>query len=92
MLGLATNYALSITWVFNQRSVSSRYMEFVIFAWTGIVGLGLNELFMWTFTDIGNQHYTVSKILSTSLVFCWNFLSRKYILFRGDRKWAAKQP
>jgi putative flippase GtrA len=92
LLGLSTNYSLSVTWVFSQRSVASRYAEFVIFAWTGIVGLGLNELFMWVFTDMGNQHYTVSKILSTFLVFCWNFLSRKYILFRGESKWLAKQP
>jgi putative flippase GtrA len=85
LLGLATNYSLSVTWVFSQRSVSSRYVEFVIFAWTGIVGLALNELFMWLFTDLGNQHYAVSKLLATFLVFCWNFLSRKFILFRGER-------
>jgi putative flippase GtrA len=92
LLGLATNYYLSVTWVFNRRSLSSKYAEFIIFAWTGIIGLGMNELFMWLFTDLWHQHYTVSKILSTFLVFCWNFLSRKFILFRGESKWLAKQP
>ncbi len=92
LLGLATNYYLSVTWVFSQRSVSSKYAEFIIFAWTGIIGLGMNELFMWLFTDLWHQHYAVSKILSTFLVFCWNFLSRKFILFRGESKWLAKQP
>ena len=92
MLGLSTNYSLSITWVFSTRSLSNRYAEFAIFAWTGIIGLGLNEFFMWLFTDIGHQHYVVSKIVSTFLVFSWNFLSRKFILFRGENKWPAKQP
>lgn len=91
-LGLVINYLLSVKWVFNQRSLSSRYAEFAIFAWTGIVGLGLNELFMWLFTDLGDQHYMVSKVFSTFLVFCWNFLSRKFILFRGDANWPARQP
>lgn len=92
ILGLSTNYALSVTWVFSRRTLSSRYAEFVIFAWTGIIGLGLNELIMWLFTDIAHQHYTVSKIVSTFLVFSWNFLSRKFILFRGEGKWPSKQP
>lgn len=86
ILGLSTNYTLSVTWVFSARSVSNRYAEFVIFAWTGIVGLALNEVVMWFFTDILLQHYTVSKIISTFLVFSWNFLSRKFILFRGASK------
>jgi putative flippase GtrA len=84
LLGLATNYLMSVTWVFSRRALSNKYLEFGIFAWIGIIGLGLNEVFMWFFTEKWLCHYTVSKVLSTVLVFLWNFVSRKLILF-GDR-------
>jgi len=83
LAGLATNYALSVSWVFSRRSLTSRSAEFTIFAWIGVVGLGLNELLMWVFTDWLDFHYSLSKVFSTFAVFTWNFVSRKVILFRG---------
>ncbi len=80
-LGLATNYILSITWVFNTRNVSNRYLEFAIFGIIGIVGLGMNELIIWTFTEYVGFHYMASKIVSTVVVYLWNFFTRKYILY-----------
>ena len=80
-LGLATNYILSISWVFNTRNVSNRYHEFVIFGIIGIVGLGMNELIIWSFTEYLHFYYLVSKIVSTIMVYLWNFFARKKLLF-----------
>ena len=66
--GLTINYLLSIRW----------------FAIIGIIGLGLNELFMWILTDIIGWHYLGSKIATTAIVFFWNFLARRFILFRSS--------
>ena len=82
VLGLTTNYTLSVSWVFSSRTFASKYAEFGVFAWIGTIGLGLNELFMWLFTDRCGLHYTKSKLIATALVFLWNFTSRKVILFR----------
>ncbi len=82
LLGLATNYALSITWVFNKRTLDNRFSEFGIFASIGIVGLGLNEVFIWFFTENVHFHYLVSKIISSVFVLLWNFFARKFALFR----------
>lgn len=81
-LGLATNYVLSTIWVFSRRTLRNKWFEFGIFALIGIVGLGSNELFIWFFTEHVHFHYLQSKIVSTVLVYLWNFSARKFILFR----------
>jgi putative flippase GtrA len=82
LIGLAINYALSVTWVFNKRSVENRGVEFLVFGLIGIAGLALNELFIWFFTAIAGFHYLVSKIGSTAFVYSWNFFARRHSLFR----------
>lgn len=81
-LGIITIYVLSVTWVFSKRTFSNKHHEFWIFALIGIVGLGLNELIMWTVTEFAHLHYMLSKLISTGIVFFWNFFNRKYILFK----------
>ena len=81
VLGLVCNYLLSTSWVFSGRRLENRWAEFAVFALIGIVGLGLNELIMWVGTDLLHLHYMLSKIISTAIVFFWNFFARKFILF-----------
>jgi putative flippase GtrA len=82
LIGLCVNYALSIKWVFRRRSVGNKGIELLIFALIGLAGLGLNELFIWYFTEVMHFHYLASKIVSTVFVYLWNFFARKYSLFR----------
>ena len=81
LLGLTTNYLLSIAWVFDTRKTTSAWVEFAIFALVGVVGLGLNELVMWGLTDGLGLWYVGSKLVATALVFAWNFGVRKVALF-----------
>jgi putative flippase GtrA len=81
ILGLLTNYTLSIFWVFARRALTNKQMEFLIFAVIGLVGLGLNEGIIWFFTDLVHFHYLISKVFSAIVVFSWNFFARKRILF-----------
>ena len=82
ILGLIVNYFLSTYWVFNKRKLDNLTFEFGIFAIIGIVGLGLNELFIWFFTAELNFYYLISKILAAALILFWNFFARKFVLFR----------
>ena len=82
LLGMAVNYTLSIFWVFNKRIFSSRHFEFAIFALIGIVGLSLNEIIIWFFTEHIHFYYLFSKIISAVFVYLWNFFARKFMLFR----------
>jgi putative flippase GtrA len=79
--GLATNYALSITWVFEARQVKSRLAEFALFAGIGIVGLLLNAGIMALCTEVADVYYMASKLVSTVVVFLFNFVARKATLF-----------
>lgn len=82
LLGLTINYGLSISWVFDNRSINSRSVEFLIFTVIGLVGLVLNEFIIWFFTTILNTHYLSSKLISAVGVYLWNFFIRRYMLFR----------
>ena len=87
--GLTVNYLMSIRWVFNQSSTlprSQKIADFVSFAIVGIIGLGLNALIMWLFTDILTLHYLLSKIISTVVVFFWNFIGRRTFIQTLSRR------
>jgi putative flippase GtrA len=83
LLGLTCNYVLSTRWVFGESKLKNPWAEFAAFALIGIVGLGLNELIMWGFTDGLHFHYMLSKIVSTVIVFFWNFLARRFLVFKS---------
>ena len=78
---MTVKYAFSIVWVFNKRTIQSRWIEFFIFGMIGVTGLGLSLLFMWFFTEKTHLHYLASKIIAAIFVFCWNFFVRKFTLF-----------
>lgn len=81
LIGVSTKYAFCIVWVFNRRTIQSRWVEFFIFGIIGVMGFGMNILFMWFFTEKAHLHYLASKIISAAAVFGWNFFTRKYTLF-----------
>lgn len=85
-IGLIITYLLSILWVFDNRNMKNRYAEFSVFVLIGVVGLGLTSLFMWFFTDKIGVHYIFSKVITTVIVFVWNFIAKKSLLFRNGEK------
>lgn len=83
ILGLACNYILSTRWVFGESRIKNAWGEFIAFAIIGVIGLGLNELIMYGCTDGLGFHYMLSKIVSTAIVFFWNFLARRFLVFKS---------
>lgn len=81
VIGLTVNYILSNLIVFTTHRLTNRWLEFAVFAIIGVIGLGLNELIMYCATDLLGLHYMISKLISTALVFFWNFFARKLTLF-----------
>lgn len=81
IIGLTVNYILSNLIVFTTHRIQSRWLEFAIFAIIGVIGLGLNELIMYCASDLIGLHYMISKLISTALVFFWNFFARKLALY-----------
>ncbi len=83
LTGLLVTYLFSILWVFDNRSMKSRTAEVAIFVLIGVVGLGFTELLMWLFAQKAGLHYLLSKIITTVIVFIWNFVAKKLLLFRS---------
>ena len=82
VLGLITNYLLSVLWVFD-KSKYSFWVEFLTFCLIGVVGLGINNGVMWLLTSSFGVFYVYSKIVATGFTFIWNFTARKLILFNS---------
>ncbi len=80
--GLVVVYLGSVRWVFAKRRLAEPSREFVLFAVIGLVTLQLNEVVLYTMTDIAQFHYTVSKVFAAAVVVQANFLARKVLLFR----------
>lgn len=85
LLGLIVNYVLSKWLIFTKEVELNAILEFVIYAIIGVVGLGLDTFFMWVFTSVIGIFYMLSKIISTALVFIWNFLGRKGLYIAVDK-------
>ena len=81
LAGLGVNYLLSTGWIFKNSKMDNKVGEFIIFSIIGVIGLGLNSLLLYVFTDWAHIHYMISKLLTAALVMLWNFFARKIILF-----------
>lgn len=93
VVGLAANYILSTFWIFKKSKIDNKLAEFLIFAVIGVIGLLINAGIIWFFQDYLSQiitvgwlpkenYFMVGKLLSTVIVFLWNFFARKIILFK----------
>ena len=78
-LGLFTNYILSKKFVFQGETSISKTKEFIIYAIIGVLGLGIDTFLVWLFTDVFKVYYMISKLISTLIVFVWNFGARKVL-------------
>lgn len=75
------NYVASMRYVFNSRfGPHEKRKELIIFILLSLVGLGLNQFFMWLFVEFFSIFYIFSKVLATTLVMAWNFVSRKIFI------------
>jgi putative flippase GtrA len=84
--GLLVNYLLSVTWVFKERRLKSRWIEAAGFAAIGVLGLGLNEGLMALFVEGVGLPYALAKIPATGVGFLFNYGVRRILLFtQGSR-------
>lgn len=83
--GTVLNYLLTVAWIFDNRPMRKRRLEFSFFILLSAIGLGLNSLCMLIFTGLLRLHYLLSRVVSATSVFFFNYFCRKYILFRDSR-------
>jgi putative flippase GtrA len=80
-LGLWTAYSLSVRYAFKQRALADRRVEFLVFAGIGLLGLLLTEFLLWYLIGQLRFEAHLAKLIGAGLVFLFNFVLRKSLLF-----------
>lgn len=89
MAGNVVNYLLSLGWVFSaekRKMEKHRMLEITVFVIISLVGMGLNELLMLLMVGFADLNEMFSKVMSAGVVLVYNFLARKFILFKKNKR------
>ncbi len=83
VIGLTVNFVLSKKFVFSAETAKTKASaEFIVYGVIGVVGLGITEAIMYLLTKKIGIYFMVSKAIATVVVFIWNFMARKLILYK----------
>ncbi len=74
------NYILSIKFVFTIKEDRNKNKDFINFIVFSVIGLILNQIIMWIGVDVINIYYMITKVISTCIVMCFNYITRKIFL------------
>ena len=76
------NYLLSVRFVFVSGARHTRRWEiFLVYAVSG-VGLLLNQVILALAVEAGGFPLLLAKLTATGIVFFWNYLSRRLLIFQ----------
>lgn len=89
VLGMVVIYLCSIHWVFAHRGLDNVAAERTLFLLIGLAGLALNQVLMFSLTDLAGLPYQLSKLGAAGMVFSFNFAARKRALFTWRPKAGA---
>ncbi len=78
LIGVVVNYTLCIVWIFPESRFASRGVEFALTALIAGFGLLINNGVMWLLVSKLAVYYLAAKLVSSIVVFFWNFFIRKY--------------
>ena len=81
LTGIAITYICSKLYIFTKTRIKNRTAEFTVFLIIGIIGLVLNNIFLYIFTEYLGLYYMVSKCLVIAITYLWNYFARKIFIF-----------
>lgn len=88
IVSTTTNWYLGRTFTFSDSEAykGKRVKEYILVFLVSAIGLGFNVLLMYFFVDVLGMNtkilQTAAKVISTGIVFIWNFLSRKILIYK----------
>lgn len=81
-VAILVNYFISQKWVF-ETGRYSKTKEFTFFIGVSVIALLFNQLLMWVLVDAVELNMKLSKIVAIGLVAIYNFLAKKFFVFKG---------
>lgn len=82
-VGLIVNYFISVVYVFRYSEKGKTVKGAVFFIILSLSGLLLNIILMKLGYDIIGLNHWISKIFVTGIVFVYNYLSKRLLIFRS---------
>lgn len=80
-VGMALAYLLNTRWVFTEHRFSNKGTEFAVFNIILLIGLSISEATIYLFHHVMELQLALSKTASAVVVFAFNFILRKKIVF-----------
>lgn len=80
-IAASTNYILNRVWTFHSKNpeIIEEYSKFLIIS---VIGLGINNFFLWIFEKKVKTNFYIAKLLAIGVTTIWNFLANYYITFK----------
>ncbi len=73
------NYVICVFWVFEDAGKQNLASQ-IVFLGSSIIGLGLTELFMLMFMQF--MPASIAKVIVTLIVMVWNYVAKRFALYR----------
>ncbi len=80
IVAASSNYVLNRLWTF-QSDASDISREYATFMGISMIGLLLNNLFLYIFNERVSLNFYLSKVIAVVLVTIWNFLGNYFFTF-----------
>ena len=85
-ISLVFNYFASVKWVFVLDEKKSKRTMFILFIALAVMGLLISELLLFIFINKLFLNKLLSKIIATLIVMVFNFVTRKLLLEKRNKK------
>lgn len=83
VMGAIASYWLAVRWAFTHRRLEAYpRTEFLAYSLVGVVSLGINNLVIFLAVEHLALELLASKVVAAGVTFAFNYLVRKFVLFR----------
>ena len=89
LVGLAFNYIFSVLFVYKEKGNSKTVGGFLLFAVLSAGGLLIHLVGMYLGYDLLHINEWIVKIVLTAVVLVYNYLTRKFFIFRKSSRTAV---
>ncbi len=81
ILAASSNYILNRIWTFESHNpeIATEYVSFLIIS---VIGLGINNLFLFLLHEKLHLNFYLSKLFSIGIVTIWNFGMNYFFTFK----------
>lgn len=82
------NYFLCINFLFVSGNRFSKRVEVISLFIISTIGLGIHQAILYCSVDLAERGLITAKVIATGIVFIWNYLGRKHVVFSPSKNLA----